>query len=691
MPTVRPPRRTIESAPLPVVSPTPRLDQSGFGALAEGFHQASQATLDLYSAERAKADDKAVNDAISEGQKAIDDGVLKVRSATGDQASAASGDAYKAIDETNDFISGRMLTSDAQREKYSRRFQAMREAARLQIESHVGDQNRVAQNQSLEGRKSVQSNGAGNLAYALSETDPARADAAGKAAAPLGDLIGDIRKQRAAQGVPAPAIEAEVNDLKSTVYTNVLRRLIADKAVDRAATFLEANRQFVKNEEFAGQIAELAQRRDAFKVAEDAVGAGLEASKAKGGGALVVDREAAGSKFEELLKGKAPELQRTAREQFKARLAEVDEERKNKTSQVFAVALQALNRPGADGQPNMRIASIPPEAKTYLSNPANGREAAELWDALQRKVESFQMHGRSLAEKPTQANWEAYGALVKDMQDNPGRYRALDGDRFTSEVYGKVGPLIDKAMTLYKSVTDPKPDPRHLTGDEQKAVLEALPPDYRPSKFTTPGSAQAQVWDLVQERIGERKAAEWGDKPGAVPQALLKSWVAEEWASGTVKGGRYWGFVDASRVPKAVAPVKYPGKTWTPDAAAPGGTPNDSTKPILLNADGSYSTERTITIEADGKHLVIPTIIDGKQLSDDAAIKAWREGKNKPVGTFTTAKEANAYAQQRHLVEQSSRADEARIQAEWKRRFPGRKPLTPDQVQRALVAEKGAK
>jgi hypothetical protein len=72
-----------------------------------------------------------------------------------------------------------------------------------------------------------------------------------------------------------------------------------------------------------------------------------------------------------------------------------------------------------------------------------------------------------------------------------------------------------------------------------------------------------------------------------------------------------------------------------------------SGKPYISNADGSVSTERTITIEADDKHYVIPTIVGGKQLSKDDAVKAWRTGDNKEVGAFNSAAEADAFAKQR--------------------------------------------
>jgi hypothetical protein len=73
----------------------------------------------------------------------------------------------------------------------------------------------------------------------------------------------------------------------------------------------------------------------------------------------------------------------------------------------------------------------------------------------------------------------------------------------------------------------------------------------------------------------------------------------------------------------------------------------DLARPIINNADGTFSTERTTTFEANGKHYVIPTIIDGKQVSDDDAWELFKSGKNQAVGMFDSADEANNYAVKR--------------------------------------------
>jgi hypothetical protein len=70
-------------------------------------------------------------------------------------------------------------------------------------------------------------------------------------------------------------------------------------------------------------------------------------------------------------------------------------------------------------------------------------------------------------------------------------------------------------------------------------------------------------------------------------------------------------------------------------------------KAQIKNPDKTVSTERTIGIEMDGKHYVIPTIINGKQLSEDAAVLEFRLGRQKALGEFNTKEEADAFAKKR--------------------------------------------
>ena len=67
----------------------------------------------------------------------------------------------------------------------------------------------------------------------------------------------------------------------------------------------------------------------------------------------------------------------------------------------------------------------------------------------------------------------------------------------------------------------------------------------------------------------------------------------------------------------------------------------------IENADGTFSTERTIGIEVDGRNVNIPTIVNGKQLTKDQAVQEFLKGNNPAVGDFGTREEADKAAIQR--------------------------------------------
>lgn len=65
------------------------------------------------------------------------------------------------------------------------------------------------------------------------------------------------------------------------------------------------------------------------------------------------------------------------------------------------------------------------------------------------------------------------------------------------------------------------------------------------------------------------------------------------------------------------------------------------------NKDGSFSTERTITVGIDDKFYNIPTLVDGVEKTPDEAINLFKSGKIKAVGVANTQEEAEAIAKKR--------------------------------------------
>jgi hypothetical protein len=70
-------------------------------------------------------------------------------------------------------------------------------------------------------------------------------------------------------------------------------------------------------------------------------------------------------------------------------------------------------------------------------------------------------------------------------------------------------------------------------------------------------------------------------------------------------------------------------------------------RPVAQNADGSISTVRSISIGVGGKEVLIPTVVNGKVVSNQEAIAHYKAtGEN--LGTFASVAAANKYAESLH-------------------------------------------
>lgn len=66
-------------------------------------------------------------------------------------------------------------------------------------------------------------------------------------------------------------------------------------------------------------------------------------------------------------------------------------------------------------------------------------------------------------------------------------------------------------------------------------------------------------------------------------------------------------------------------------------------RPVLDNPDGSISTTRSFSVDIDGQEVLLPSIVNGQQLSQEEAIQHYRNtGEN--LGKFNTPQEADVFA-----------------------------------------------
>lgn len=71
-------------------------------------------------------------------------------------------------------------------------------------------------------------------------------------------------------------------------------------------------------------------------------------------------------------------------------------------------------------------------------------------------------------------------------------------------------------------------------------------------------------------------------------------------------------------------------------------------RPTVRNADGSVSTVRSISVNVDGREVLIPTVSDdGRIMGDDEAVDTYRR-TGRSLGSFPTVEAANSYAERLH-------------------------------------------
>ncbi len=148
----------------------------------------------------------------------------------------------------------------------------------------------------------------------------------------------------------------------------------------------------------------------------------------------------------------------------------------------------------------------------------------------------------------------------------------------------------------------------------------------------------------------------------------------------------------ATKAPAAQPVDPFAGQSNMPgdevQQAAPSIAPIDTSRPIVNNQDGSFSTERTITVEADGKHYLLPTIIEGTQVSPREATDAWAAGKNPHVGVYDTPQDAESAAVARSQRIGEVRGAEAR-QPPMPAALPRHEQLAAEQPARMTMSPSG--
>ena len=102
---------------------------------------------------------------------------------------------------------------------------------------------------------------------------------------------------------------------------------------------------------------------------------------------------------------------------------------------------------------------------------------------------------------------------------------------------------------------------------------------------------------------------------------------------------------DAKKKEESKEPKKPENKDTTGQWGK--GNINLNKRQVVHNSDGSISTELSITIGVDDKVVLIPTVVNGKIVSDEEAIRHY-EQTGEYLGKFNTEEEAGEYAEKLH-------------------------------------------
>lgn len=186
-------------------------------------------------------------------------------------------------------------------------------------------------------------------------------------------------------------------------------------------------------------------------------------------------------------------------------------------------------------------------------------------------------------------------------------------------------------------------------------TLEAMTAIYAPDSDGNDSKAYAA---FLGEKLGISPDAKINFRDPKILSGLIRWMPVMEHGGDRVKISAE----EAEAAARALLRGEKPRITGEAEKIASGSTGKDSlapgqleagnidlyNRPVVKNPDGSISTVRTISFNADGKEIVIPTVSDdGRILSDEDAIALY-EKTGKHFGKFDTPDHATAYAQKLH-------------------------------------------
>lgn len=291
---------------------------------------------------------------------------------------------------------------------------------------------------------------------------------------------------------------------------------------------------------------------------------------------------------------------------------------------------------GANVAPSQTPSGLPQVIHLPLANPANQDSLKKPYVATDRLLNEIKFKEGFLPVAQIDQNSKSkvvqagYGFTTKPDGKTPWRV----GDRITREeadryLYTRTN---DKVIKTLQS-TIPHWDSM-TTG--QKDALSDFAHNYGEGFYGHPDheiitdALKYGDWDEVPEILNIYNKGNNQVLPGLVTRRK--------------KEGEWWSEVTDESKNQILDKNK-------PFASIPGlrtkGNINLKNRQQVKNQDGTISTVRSISINSDGKEILIPTVVNGKVVSNKEAIEHWKK-TGQHLGIFDNSENATAYAKKLH-------------------------------------------
>ncbi len=263
------------------------------------------------------------------------------------------------------------------------------------------------------------------------------------------------------------------------------------------------------------------------------------------------------------------------------------------------------------------------------------------WDAMRKKLDDMNKPGAE-GDKILQNNFfrQAERSITLESELIPGLKRPGG-----VESWNKALPVLTKALEdgRAKGLTN-----QQLMDPENKdSVWGALKPFLPPPQEAKNAKLRDAV--VTDAKVAQKAAAvdfDW--KTIKTEDQALDAWNAGKLQQGQlnqiIAQHPEWGFAPPAGAPTvSVAQPMAKGQKEL-------GNLDPFNRPTLKNPDGTTSTTSSISIGTDKGEVLIPTVVDGKRLSNAEAIEHYKK-TGQHFGIFATPDDADAFAVNLHNMQ----------------------------------------